>query len=106
MNNLELISSLNNDLTVAIPENISFEEIRNLLYGHINYLIQKDFQKLLTILYRIDVSEEKLKTMLSGSDEDAGRIIADLIIERQIQKIKSRQQFDRKDMDFSDEELL
>jgi hypothetical protein len=106
MNTTELISSINKDLTVALPENISFEEIHNLLSGYINLLIQKDFNKLLTMLYRIDVSEEKLKQMLESSDEEAGKVIAGLIIERQLQKIKSRQEFSQRDNNFSDEELL
>ena len=105
MNNDELISSINKDLAVALPEKISFEELQSLLSGHINTLIQKDFQKLLTILYRIDVSEEKLKKLLLQSDVEAGKIIADLIIERQIQKIKTRQQFSQRDNNIDKEEL-
>ena len=106
MNNEELISSINKDLAVTLSEKISFDELQKILSEHVNMLIQKDFQKLLSILYRIDVSEEKLKQMLSLSDEDAGKIIAELIIERQIQKIKSRQQFSQRDNNFSEEELL
>ena len=51
---------------------------------------------LVQILYRIDVSEKKIKTLLKENQgSDAGKIIASLIIERQMQKIKSRQQTGR-----------
>ena len=57
----------------------------------VNRLLNNNFEKLVSILYRIDVSEEKLKMVLKENPgADAGNIIADLIIERQLQKIKSR----------------
>ena len=57
----------------------------------INQMILEDFQKLVTLLYSIDVSEQKLKAMLAKEpDADAGKIIARLIIDRQIQKIRTR----------------
>jgi hypothetical protein len=37
-------------------------------------------------------------------NEDAAKIIAALIIERQLQKIKTRQQFNRRDSHFNEEE--
>lgn len=68
---------------------------RQLLAGKINELIENDFQKLISVLYRMDVSEKKLKLLLEENKGlDAGLIIADLMIERQLEKIKSRQQSD------------
>ena len=59
----------------------------------INRLIVEDFEKLVRILYRIDISEEKLsETLKHYQYEDAGFIIARLIIERQLQKVNSRNQ--------------
>ena len=93
MENAELILSLNKDLAVDLPGNISYDELRDQLAGHINHLIKNDFDKLIAYLYRIDVSEQKLKLMLQQfPQEDAGNIIASLIIERQEQKIKLREQ--------------
>jgi hypothetical protein len=57
----------------------------------INRLIVEDFERLVQILYRIDVSEEKLTNTLKHYQyEDAGFIIARLIVDRQLQKINSR----------------
>ena len=77
---------------------------RQILADKINELINKDFQKLISILYRIDVSEPKLKKLLQeNSNTDAGLLIAGLMIERQAEKIRSRQQ-NQRDEDISDEE--
>lgn len=68
-------------------------EVQQLLAEAVNYLLNHNFEKLVSILYRIDVNETKLKTVLKENPgEDAGKIIADLIIERQLQKIKSRKE--------------
>lgn len=102
--NTDLIPAIRNAVEMELSDDISFAEIKDKLSYHINELIQHDFQKLVTILYRIDVSEAKLKYLLKeNSGEDAGKIIAELIIERQLQKIKSRQEY-RPDEDISDDE--
>ena len=102
--NTDLIPAIRKAVEMELPDDISFAEIKDKLSYHINELIQHDFQKLVTILYRIDVSEAKLKYLLKeNSGEDAGKIIAELIIERQLQKIKSRQEY-RSDENISDDE--
>jgi lipoprotein NlpI len=110
MDTAALIQSLDKDLAIALPGNISYEELQAQLAAHINQLIKDDFQKLVGYLYRIDVHEQKLKTLLKQHpDEDAGNIIAELIIERQLQKIKTRQHSDnyrnsQRDNEFNEEE--
>jgi len=57
-------------------------------------LILHDFNGLMNLLYRLDVSEDKIRKLLDEmQQEDAGKIIAAIIIERQLQKIKTKQQF-------------
>ncbi len=64
------------------------------LSAYINRLITDHFDELITLLYRLDVSEKKLKDLLQQhATEDAADIIASLIIERQEQKIKTRELF-------------
>ena len=82
----------------------SMEVFRVRLAAYLNDLINQDFEKLVQLLYRLDVSEKKLKALLSQNNQaDAGRIIADLIIERQLQKVELRKKF-RKQDDISEEE--
>jgi hypothetical protein len=67
---------------------------RQWLTDRINEWLQTDFEKLVAALYRIDVDEDKLRSLLSlHPGQDAAEIITGLILERQLQKIKSRQQF-------------
>jgi hypothetical protein len=104
-NDNEIISLIRDDMAIELPENILLLEAAGLLAVHINKLIQTDFHKLISILYRLDVSETRLRQLLEeNKDSDAGLIIADLIIERQIQKLKSRQQFRQRDNDIDENE--
>ncbi len=63
------------------------------LSEHINWMINNRFEELVQVLYRLDVDEKKLKILLSESeDKNAADIITSLIIERQLQKLKTRKQ--------------
>ncbi len=56
-------------------------------------MINNRFEELVQVLYRLDVDEKKLKILLSESeDKNAADIITSLIIERQLQKLKTRKQ--------------
>lgn len=104
MNN-DLIPAIRQSLNVDLPDNISFDELKKRLSVHINNLIQSDFEKLVPLLYRIDISEPKLRYLLQENQgKDAANTIAGLIIERQLQKIKSRQQFRQRDNDIDEKE--
>ncbi len=97
-NNIEHLIAL---VTTNKPSN----ETHNKLSVAINELILSDFDKLVLLLYRLDVDEKKLRAILKEKPgTDAGHTIADLIIERQVQKIKSRQQFSQRDNNISEEE--
>ena len=105
MENAELIRLLNKELALQYKENISYAELHSQLASGINNLIKNDFDRLITYLYRIDVNEQKLKLLLQQHpEEDAGNIIATLIIERQQQKIKTRELFSQRDNNFDEEE--
>ncbi len=86
-----LITLLQKELLTDLHNPLSEKELRLRIQERVNELIEHDFGKLLSILYRIDVSEQKLKQLLrSNSDKDAAATITGLIIERQMEKIKSR----------------
>ncbi|HEX7905319.1 MAG TPA: hypothetical protein VF487_15710 [Chitinophagaceae bacterium] len=90
----EALIQLVKEMGVTVREDISSMQ-RQALIDAINRLLEKGFQKLVAILYRLDVSETKLKNLLSENpNADAAVIIAELMIERQVQKIKSRQHSD------------
>lgn len=78
--------------SIDTNNNSSINEIREKLSHHIHHLINHNFAGLVNLLYTVDINEEKLKSLLrTNSDQDAGNLIATLIIERQIQKMKTRE---------------
>ena len=89
----ELIHSVNNELALDLPGIISLAQLKEQLAAHINHLINHDFEKLVFYLYRIDVNEQKMKALLQSPHENAGELIAQLIIDRQLEKQKTKQQF-------------
>ena len=59
--------------------------------ARVNDLIQHQFEYLVSILYRVDVSEKKLVELLKQHPAQlAAETIVDLLLERQAEKIKSR----------------
>ena len=83
----------------------SFEEKLQALAVKINDLLNNDFQKLISLLYRMDINESKLRRLLEeNKNTDAGLIIAKMMIEREAQKIKSRKESSKKnDQDNTEE---
>jgi hypothetical protein len=104
MKEAQVLNELSKELEILIPEKDHSSALQ-ILAGRINDLVNTDFQKLVSILYRIDVSEIKLKQLLKdNAGADAGLIIADLMMERQAEKIKSREQYHKRDENISDDE--
>jgi hypothetical protein len=89
----ELIQSVNKELALDLPGNIALAQLKEQLAAHINHLIKNDFEKLVFYLYRIDVNEQKMKAMLQAPHENSGELIAQLIIDRQLEKQKTKEQF-------------
>ena len=86
-----MITLLQKELLTGVHDPFNEKELLSQVREKVNELIEHDFGKLVNILYRIDVSEQKLKQLLrSNGDNDAAAMIAALIIERQMEKMKSR----------------
>jgi hypothetical protein len=100
-----IVNGINKDLNLQLEENTEAASLLIMLSQIINEMILKDFERLVSLLYRIDVNEKKLKAILSQqTNTEAGKIIAALIIERQSEKIKSRESTFKKESDISDDE--
>jgi hypothetical protein len=70
---------------------VSLEEFRKYLTEKLKFLLDNKFDMLVNILYKIDINEKKLSQLFSGKNRDSiPATLADLIIERQLQKIKLR----------------
>ena len=94
----ELMNKLISHEFPELLEKYSAKDLENNLAVYINELIDKDFNKLINLLYRIDISEQKLKIALQNEDKtiSSSKTIAKLIIERQLQKLEFRKKFSKK----------
>jgi hypothetical protein len=98
------IDEVAKEMGVVLRQEGFDQQIDELAFA-INNLLTANFDRLISILYRMDVSEVKLRQLLSDHPaEDAGKLIANLMVERQVQKIRSRQQFKKTDTDIDENE--
>lgn len=102
MNNDEilngLISKLDNDFQISgknLPAGNDFEnslnEIKKYLIEKIIAQMEKNFERFLNTLYRIDLDENKLNDILANQAvSEIPGLIADMIIERQVQRVRTQ----------------
>lgn len=70
------------------------EEIRNKLKAVIDHLLEKDFERLLNAMYRLDIDESKFNQVLSGVyGSDVSGKLAEIIIERELRKVETRKRY-------------
>lgn len=96
---------LNRTHSWQLAEQLTLEEVVRILAEKLNTMIRDDFGALVQLLYRIDIEEPRLRYLLNHhKGEDAGKIIAGLIIQRMEQKILTRRQFSEKDNNIPEED--
>ena len=78
----------------------AYNELFQQILPVINKLINFNYEKLLQLLYSIDVSEPKIKSELNTTDEPYPNVITRLIIYRELQKVVTRIYFKEKGSDF------
>ena len=89
-----LIQLLNNHLDTTFHDTMAGDKLFNELSNYIGSLIDTDFQRLIRLLYQVDINEETLKNLLRENDgRDSAKLIAALIIERQLQKLETRKSY-------------
>lgn len=73
---------------------ISLEDLHYILTQRIGELLDKNIEKLVYILYRIDVNQRKTDEIFNNpSKEEIASLMADAVIERQLQKVHTRNKF-------------
>lgn len=85
-----------NDYSSLIPNNDfeRLEEFKKYLTEKMRDLLDKNYNLLINTLYRIDISEKKLSELFSSRNKELiPEKLADLIIERQIEKINFRKRY-------------
>jgi len=88
----DLINQLNKDFEI-IGTAINFSETENsqdlidYLQEVISTLLEKHFDVFLNLLYRIDISEHKIKSIINEMSADTEQQIAFVILKREWQKV-------------------
>ncbi|MFA6277106.1 MAG: hypothetical protein WC622_10180 [Pedobacter sp.] len=83
-----LIKIINNDFD--LPENLKEDQLLEVMVNAFAYLIDEDFQKLVQILYKADVDQDKLKILLENTENaSSAEVIALAYIARQKAKIET-----------------
>ena len=86
-----IIQDLNLENDQSLYQIGHMDELKEKLEKIVAYLLDNDFEHLLNAMYRLDINEEKFKMALSGIGRRAiSAEITDLIISREIQKLKTR----------------
>jgi len=79
-------------ITLAHP--FTQDQLEKALADHINDLINHRFSDLVSLLYRVDIDEARLRSLLANqSSQDAAPMIARLILKRIWQKMETRKRF-------------
>ena len=91
-----IIQDLNLEPEQSLSEIDHLNELKEKLEKIVAYLLDNDFERLLNAMYRLDINEEKFKLALSGIGKNAiSAEITDLIISREIQKLKTRMKYSK-----------
>lgn len=94
----ENISSTFNRFGLTLPlspdDMQDYNQLKNFLTEKLRGMLDSNFNLLVNTLYRIDVNEEKLNVLFGSKNRfDIPSALADLIIERQLQKIQFRKKY-------------
>ncbi len=72
----------------------TWHQLRKLVAEKVLYLMESDVEQLKYVLYRLDVGERKVKTVLAETPfAEAAERIAELILEREAEKARTRLQY-------------
>jgi len=84
----EAAIALGHDWDLRLPDTLSEEAILKLLADRIVTILERGPDTFFQLMYRLDISEKKLNTVMQ--EDDVAAKIARLIYDRQLQKIQSR----------------
>lgn len=89
--NKEVCEVICGDFSLQSSGDVTLGEIRRMLEYEIRFLLDKNPEKLFSILYRIDVSQRVTDEIFAvNNKEEIAPLLAEAIIQRQLQKIKTR----------------
>ena len=85
-----LMAGLNFDVPKPV---LSYSSLFNFTLHLIDALNEKDSQKILNLLYRIDLSEEIVKDEMQQTELSFTKMISEMIVKRELYKVIIRKKF-------------
>ena len=83
--------------TLERADTLTLEDVRRFLILQIEALLNRNLSLLMHILYRVDVAERAVKEAFStATPEELPGVLADLLIERQLAKLRTRRAYREK----------
>ncbi|MCP3933104.1 MAG: hypothetical protein GY705_28875 [Bacteroidetes bacterium] len=78
-------------------DQLSEEELFDMLADEIAYMIERNLEYLFSLMYRLDIDENKVNKALSPRAEEPANIgLTRLVLERQRQRIKTKKYYKQK----------
>jgi len=93
-----LIAQLNKDfilagLSIGVENNLPPKELQQEVYTIVTHLINTNFEGFLSLLYRIDLSEEKIKSISKDDFDSYINQVSFLILKREWMKVWYRKKY-------------
>jgi len=66
---------------------LNYSSLFNFTFNLVDALNEKDSQKILNLLYRIDLSEEIVKTEMQKTDFNFSKMLSEMIVKRELYKV-------------------
>ena len=96
--NKETTALILRDFELTDPQKEMTEgELLDYLAAAIDYMIEHKLDFLLSLMYRLDISEKKINdALLPGNEENANIAIAKLVLDRQKQRVATKRAYREK----------
>lgn len=83
-------------ITFSGNKNEAYSELFDQIYPHLKKLMDTNYEKFFSLLYRIDLNEKQIhKVQTDNKNEEPAKIISDLIIKRCLQKVILRKLYSK-----------
>ena len=90
---------------IPVTSSFTYSVLIDELANHLNELLVHNFAALIQLLYRLDIPEQKLKaTLANDTQTPAARQMAILVLDRQIEKMKTRRLYMSNKEDIAEED--
>ena len=77
-----------------LPETITEQELLDVLANRIAWLLEYRLEYFFSLMYRLDVAEEKVEGALSpGGEEPSNIALAKLVLQRQKERLETRKKY-------------